>query len=122
MDYKYPFADMEIGDAVIVPKDQYTNARASSDYYWRRHQMKFSWARMITGQYQCTRIEPTKRGRVPNPVAAQFKAMKVGDSFTVSEQAYTRAQSLGSYYAARLKIVLRWRCWPSGRHECTRLK
>lgn len=121
-DKKYPFVDMAIGDKVVVPKDQYHNARASTDYYWRKHNMKFSWEKTPHGNYHCTRIEPNDRHQQLSPYSAQFKALKVGERLVVSAKEYGKAQPLGAYYSRRLGITLSWRCWPDGRHACTRVK
>lgn len=121
-DEKYPFVNMNVGETVLVPKEQYVNARASADYYWRKYQMKFSWARTEHGHYRCTRIEPIARPRKPSPYARKFWLLKVGDRFTVPSEDYAKAQPLGAYYAKQLGITLSWRCWPDGRHACTRIK
>jgi hypothetical protein len=122
MEHKYPFVNMNIGETVLVPKEQYANARASADYYWRKRWMKFSWVRTEHGNYRCTRIEPTRGPRKPNPYANKFRTLDVSEHFVVSDKEYAKAQPLSAYYARHLGRVFSWRRWPDGRHACTRLK
>lgn len=42
---KYPFADMDLGDSIHVPKERFGKARAAATAFGKYHQKKFAGRR-----------------------------------------------------------------------------
>jgi hypothetical protein len=53
---KYPFAEMEIGDSFVVPRERHEQLRSASSWAGRRHGRKFT-IRIVGEQVRCWRIK-----------------------------------------------------------------